>query len=441
MSEQTLKSLPLPPGKFGWPLVGETLSLLADSIKFADKRHQKYGKIFKTRILGQPTIYITGAEANRFFLTKENKFIEVNLFPSTKALLGNSSLGTQTGEVHKSRRQILYQAFGFRALDEYFSTMGKITQDYLEKWAEMGTLTWYPELQNYTFDLACKFLIGLDNASHTPLRPLYETWADGLFSFNTLRLPWTKFGRAWRSRQQLLTEIEQLVKARQQEPDVGSDALGILIAAQDEQGNHLSLSELKEQLLGLLFAGHGTLTSALASFCLLMAQHPEVLARVREEQPQLSGPITPEQLKQMPYLEQVLQEVLRLIPPIAGGFRKVIQDCEFKGYHIPKGWTLIYQISQTHQDAQVYPAPEQFDPERFSSASSEGKKKPFSYIPFGGGMRECLGKEFARLEMKVFAASLARGYNWKLLPEQDLQMDLIPVPRPRDGLKVEFQAM
>jgi cytochrome P450 len=439
MKNQHQKSnlLPLPPGNLSWPLVGETLSFLSDP-DFADKRHKKYGNIFKTRIFGQPTVYISGAEANRFFLTQENKYVEVDWPPSTKALFGQSSISNQVGEMHKSRRQILYQAFQPRALDSYFSTLRQITQDYLEEWARRGTLTWYPALQDYTFDLACRFLIGLDEASQTPMRPLYETWAAGLFSFSTIRLPWTKFGRAWRSRQQLLAEIEQLVKKRQQEPESGSDALGILLQARDEAGQHLSLDELKEQLLGLLFAGHGTLTSALASFCLLMAQHPQVLAQVREEQQQLAGTLTPEQLQQMPYLEQVLQEVLRLIPPVGGGFRKVIQDCEYQGWHIPQGWALLYQIPQTHQDARAYPDPEKFDPERFSPTSGTAPTKPFGYLPFGGGLRECLGKEFARLEMRVFAAALARDYTWELLPEQDLQVELIPVPRPRDGLKVKL---
>ncbi len=437
MSEQALKSLPLPPGKLGWPIIGETFDLIADSSQFVRERHQKYGEIFKTNILGQPTIYAIGPEAVGFFLTNENKYIEVNLLPSMKSLLGDS-LPNQTGEIHKSRRQILSQAFKFRALADYLNSMVKITEDYLEKWRDRGNLTWYPELQDYTFDVAGKFLIGLRGASDKPLRHLYESWTAGLFSFTPWRLPWTKFGRAWKSRQQLLREIEKLLEKRQQESDAGLDALSILIKAYDEEGKHLSLTELKDQLLNLLFAGHSTLTSALASFCLLMAQHPQILAKVREEQQQLSGPITLEQLKQMTYLEQVLQEVLRLIPPVGGGFRKVLKDCEFKGYHIPQGWSLIYQINETHQDIRLWSDPNKFDPERFSS---DNKNRPFSYIPFGGGMRECLGKEFAKLEMKVFAALLVRNYSWTLIPAQDLNLELIPFPRPRDGLKVNFRTL
>ncbi|MCU0533927.1 MAG: cytochrome P450 [Hydrococcus sp. Prado102] len=440
--EETFAFLPFPPGNLGLPIIGETLSFLGDS-QFAVKRHQKYGSIFKTRLFGQPMLYIYEAEANRFVLTNEENYFVNSLPPSTEALLGSFSLATQTDTEHKSRRQILYQAFQPRALAAYFSTITDITQTYLERWVRKETLTWYPELQNYTFDLACKFLVGLDNASATPLRPLYETWGAGLFTFNTLRLPWTKFGRAWRSRQQILDQIEKIIRERQQQLNLGSDALGILLQARDEEGNSISLDELKSQILGLLFAGHGSLTSALASFCLLVAQHPEVLAKVRAEQKQFDTdePLTPEQLKQMVYLDQVLKEVLRVIPPIGGGFRKAIKDCEFKGYRIPKGWSIIYQITLTHKDSQVYFEPEEFAPERFNPHRAEDKRKPFGYVPFGGGLRECIGKEFARLEMKVFAAMLVRGYDWELLPNQNLEMDIMPIPRPRDGLQVNIRRL
>jgi hypothetical protein len=87
-----------------------------------------------------------------------------------------------------------------------------------------------------------------------------------------------------------------------------------------------------------------------------------------------------------------------------GGFREVIQSCEYQGYHLPKGWQVLYQINVTHQDPTIYQDPERFDPDRFSPERAEDRTKTFGHVPFGGGLRECLGKEFARLEMKLFAA-------------------------------------
>jgi cytochrome P450 len=432
-------ALPLPPGHYGLPVLGETLSFFGDR-NFAQKRHQQYGAVFKTRLLGKPTIFMRGAEANRFVLTHENQYFVVTWPPSAKALLGPLSLALQTGGTHQSRRKLLAQAFLPRALSGYMVAMEEITQRYLQSWEKQRSLTWYPELRNYTFDIACKLLVGFDAGSETRLGHLFEIWSEGLFSL-PLNFPWTQFGRALRARDQLLKELESIIRDRQQSPDPGDDALGLLIQARDEAGDRLTLEELKDQILLLLFAGHETLTSAIASFCLLMAQHPQIFERVRQEQQQFSwdAPLTLEQLKQMSYLEQVLKEVLRLIPPVGGGFREVLQTCEYNGFCIPSGWNVLYQIGPTHKDEAAYPDPDRFDPERFNperAASLEEQK--YGYVPFGGGIRECIGKEFARLEMKLFAVHLARHYEWKLLPDQDLEMATIPIPRPKDGLQVEF---
>jgi len=426
----------LPPGSLGLPLIGDTLNFLQDT-QFAKKRHQQYGPIFKTRLFGQPTVFVRGQEANLFVLSNENQYFLVTWPASTKALLGPLSLSLQTGAHHINRRKLLFQAFGPRALVGYIGAMENITQRYLEKWEKMETMTWYPELRNYTFDVAGKLLVGIDNGSETALGHNFESWCHGLFSI-ALDLPWTRFGKAKKARKLLLVELEKIIRDRQQGTLSGNDALSLLMSARDDEGNSLSLEELKDQVLLLLFAGHETLTSAIASFCLLLAQNPDVMAKVRAEQQQFPAtePLTLEQLKEMTYLEQVMREVLRLVPPAANTSRTVIKACEFGGYEIPKGWNLLSGITQTHLDSQLYPEPERFNPDRFSL---ERSAKPFSYVPFGGGLRECLGKEFARLEMKLFAAKIIREFEWELLPDQDLNLIAVPTPRPRDGLRVKFR--
>ena len=425
----------LPPGSLGLPLIGDTLNFLQDS-EFAKKRHQQYGPIFKTSIFGQPTVFMGGQEASLFVLSNDNQYFVVAWPASTRALLGPLSLALQTGANHQNRRKLLYQAFGPRALVGYIGAMENITQRYLEKWAKMETLTWYPELRKYTFDVAGKLLVGIENGSETALGHNFETFAEGLFSI-PWDVPFTPFGKAKNGRKLLLAELENIIRDRQQRTPSGKDALSLLISARDDEGKSLSLEDLKDQVLLLLFAGHETLTSAITSFCLLLAQNPDVMAKVRAEQQQFPAtePLTLEQLKQMTYLEQVLREVLRLIPPVRNIFRTAINACEFGGYEIPKGWNVVSGINQTHQDSQLYREPERFDPDRFSS---ERSPKPFSYVPFGGGLRDCLGKEFARLEMKLFAAKIIREFEWELLPDQDLNLITVPIPHPRDGLRVKF---
>ncbi|WP_414588679.1 cytochrome P450 [Scytonema sp. PCC 10023] len=437
-----LRSLPLPPGSFGLPIIGETINFFREK-DFVQRRQQRYGQIFKTHLFGHPTIFMLGAEASRFLFANEKRYFSdgiANGVPlPTKVLMGKASLAMQTGSEHQRQRKLLSQAFQTRALAGYVSTMEEITRNYLHKWERMGHFNWYSELRKYTLDVACKLLVGTEAAADSDFGEWYDVWAKGLLSI-PVPLPWTKFGRALHCRHRLLARIEEIILERQQQPTTGQDVLGLMLQARDEDGNSLSLQELKEQLLTLLFAGHDTLSSALSSLCLMLAQHLEVKEAVRTEQQQLGveEPLTLEHFKQMTYLEMVLKEVLRVIPPTSGSPRAVIKPCEFNGYLIPQGWKVYYNPSATHQDSRIYIQPKSFDPERFTPHHAEDKQKPMSYIPFGGGVRECVGREFAKLEMKLFATLSVREYEWELVPGQNLDIVRLPSAQPHDGLKVKF---
>ena len=440
--------LPLPPGRFGLPLIGETIAFFRDR-NFSTRRHGEYGPIFKSRILNQPTVFLKGSDANRFLFSQENKTVVSKWPESTATLLGPASLAVKTGEGHRIRRRLMVQAFQPRALASYAPGMDAIAQTYCDRWVQLGEFPWYSELRDYTLDVACQLLVGLEQGSKTRLGELYETWVGGLFSL-PIRLPWTVFGKALKARESLIQEITQIIRDRQAQAsstpvDTGSlptDALGMLLQTEDEEGYRLSLEDLCDQVLVLLFAGHETLTSALASFCLLVAQHPDVWEKLRAEQdavgwnPERSPSM--EQLKAMTYLDWTLQEVLRLIPPVGGGFREAIADFNYGGYRIPKGWSVLYQINRTHDDPDLYDDPDRFNPDRWDPTNATDV--PFgSYIPFGGGVRECLGKEFARLELRILAARLIQRYDWELMPDQDLSFVIVPTPRPRDNLQVRFR--
>lgn len=431
-------SHPLPPGNLGLPLIGETLSFLTDPY-FADKRVQKYGPVFKTHILGRPTVVMVGSQANRFILSSDmHRFSWREGWPDTfKELLGES-LFLQEGEEHRRNRKLLMPAFHGPALGNYVTAMERIITTYLEKWERLGTFTWFSELKQMTFEIASTLLIGSEPGEMTVrISQLFAELTNGLFAI-PVRWSWTPYGKALQARDQLLAHIEQEVLKRQSEP--GQDALGLLIQSRDEEGNGLRLEEIKVQVLLMLFAGHETTTSMLTSLCMALAQHPDVLARARAEQDALfsQGSVTLEQLKQMTYTEQVLREVERLYPPVGGGFRGVVEEFEYKGYSVPKGWQALYRINSSHRDSRIYTEPERFDPDRFSVERSEHKKQEFSLVGFGGGPRICLGIAFAQMEMKIFAAHLLRHYDWELLPNQKLTISSIPTLRPRSGLKVKF---
>ena len=428
----------LPPGSFGLPLLGELIEFGRDGPdQFSKKRHAQYGPVFKTKFLGQPAVFAKGAAANKFILSNDNRYFGSDALPSLRVLLGDNSLSMQTGALHSRRRRLLAKAFSPRALDSYVPAMSAITTQYLQAWEASSQLAWYPELRRYTFDVACKLLIGLDDAASSQLGGWFETWGKGLFSLLPVRIPFSSFDRAYRCRNKILEALEQIIIDRKEREASEEDALGILLNAEDETGKKLSVEELEEQILMLLFAGHETLTSALTSFCLLLAQHPAVKNKARQEVNAFAKkPLSVEILRSMSYLEQVIQESMRMFAPVGGGFRKVLEPCSINGFSIPKGWLVVYSIVQTHRDGATFPHPEVFDPERFSKENQT--RKAYSYMPFGGGVRECLGKEFARLEMKLFAYHLLKQYDWELLPDQSLEMAVLPTPHPEDGLKVKL---
>ena len=440
-SKPTTSTLPLPPGKSGLPWIGETISFLTDP-DFATKRRQQYGAIFRTNLIGRPTVVMSGAAANKFILsTHFDRFSWRDGWPDNFRELLGASLFLQEGAEHQRNRKLLMPAFHGKALMNYVTTMTEITARYLSKWEQTGDLTWFPELKHLTFEIASVLLIGSEpGAETTELSRLFTELTNGLF---TLPLKWsyTTYGRAITARDRLLAHIEQVVLERQQSPT--QDALGLLVQSQDEEGNRLSVAELKVQALLLLFAGHETTTSLIASLCLALAQNSEVLARARAEQSQIgrNTPISIDSLKQMTYLDRVLREVERMYPPIGGGFRGVVKEFEFNGYRVPKGWQVLYRIPEAHFDADVYPQPHTFDPDRFDPDRSDYKPSDYTFVTYGGGARICIGMAFAQMELKIIAAMLLRRNSWELLPNQNLTLDPIPTLHPRDGLKVKFQKL
>ena len=430
--------LPLPPGSMGLPWLGETLNFLLDP-DYANKRRTKYGDISKTSLLGRPTVFMMGPAANQFILsTHMDCFSWREGWPQNFRELLGESLFLQEGEEHKRNRKLLMPAFHGKALEGYIETMVTLTEHYCAQWEEQKMFTWFAEMKKLTFEIASQLLIGSSSGEMTDrLSGWFTDLTNGLFS-PALPWSWTPYGKALKARDALLNHLEKFIEDRFQHPT--QDALGLLVQAEDEEGDRLTLQELKVQALLMLFAGHETTTSMMTSLVMALAQHPDILHRARQEQKALSqeGALSLEQLKQMPYLDQVLKEVERLYPPVSGGFRGVVKAFEFNGYRVPAGWLVIYRIDASKHDDRYFEHPTQFDPDRFSPDRAEQKRTDFSMVTFGGGPRICLGMAFAQMEMKIITALLLRQYVWELEPNQDLAMVRIPTLHPRSGLKVHF---
>lgn len=434
----TTSELPLPPGRFGAPLVGETLEFLADWERFA-ATHAHHGPVFKTHIFGRPMVVVSGAEAIRYLFAQNKDNFVVAWPKSAVSLLGERSIAVQDGSGHQRMRRILQQAFGHEQLAAHAPRMDRIAQEHVEAWVRAGAVALCPRLNTFTFQIACALILGAEDQT-AELLELFETLLAGLFSI-AVPLPLSRYRAALAARDELIARIKALANPRVSRGERGVTALSVLLAATDEQGAKLTMDDIADTIITLLFAGYETSSSGLASLCLLLARNPHVFERLRDEllATELSGPMTLERARGLRYLDQVVKEVLRVIPPVSGSFRRVVNDCVINGYRIPKGWTVLYSISATHKEVLSFTAPEAFDPDRFDPDRAEDRRTRFSWIPFGAGPHMCVGVEYARLEMAILGARLVRDYRWELLPDQDLSMVTVAAPRPRSGLMVRIR--
>ncbi|NBD18455.1 MAG: cytochrome P450 [Cyanobacteria bacterium] len=407
-----ISSLPLPPGTFGPPLINETIPLLLNVQGFSQKRHQKYGNLFKTSIFGQKTIYVAGGDACNFILKNENRYFQSVPVGNIKELLGSKSLPAQSGELHRHRRQMISKVFSPQYLENQKSVIKETTDQYFQRWEEMKTFAWYPELQDYSFDIACKLFIGNTNPT---LKKELKIWSQGLFNL-TPPFPGTKTKKALNSRTRILKKLDQIITERCRSQGDRDDALTRLLTVKDDEGNGLSQEEIKDQLLNLLAAGHETTASGLTSLCLLLEQNPDVLEKSRTAS--------------LDYIDCIVKETLRRIPPVNGGFRTVIADCEYGGYRFPKDWFIIFEVDYGHY--QDFAHSYQFQPERFQL-----EPDPFHYLPFSRGERRCLGASLALLEMRLFTEKLVQNYQWTF-PKQNLDIVPLPFPHPKDNLQVQL---
>ncbi len=440
MNMNPISSLPLPPGNLGLPFIGQNKVFQKNYEDYIKEIYEKYGPIYKTRLLGKKFIYFQGYEAVKFVLTNENKyFTSPIIFKNYKRIFGQTDITWLAGKEHRDRQKLLAKALKNKVLDNYIDTIHNLSQSYFLKWMKSNYVDLYFEINNYTLDLVLKLLLGIDSASESEIGNYLKDMRSGL---NTIPLafPWTKLGRALKSKDKLFNQFEEIIVKRQKESDFGSDVLGILLTVQEQTNNELTVIEIAEQMVNLLSLGRKELTSALTSFLILTSEHLDVLKLLQIEQEKLDSlePLSLAKLKKMVYLEQVIKEVLRLAPPVSGGLREVIQDCSFQGFRIPKGWDIVYRISSVLQDPEIYEQPERFNPERFNPANAEDKKKPLCYIPFGGGARECIGKEFAYLVIKIFISTLLDNCSWKFKENQDLTINTFPVARPAHKIEVCF---
>ncbi|KAM3913669.1 cytochrome P450 26A1 [Leptodactylus fuscus] len=444
---------PLPPGTMGLPFFGETVQMVLQRRKFLQMKRRKYGYIYKTHLFGTPTVRVMGADYVRQILLGEHKLVSVQWPASVRTILGGECLSNLHDSEHKHMKKVIMQAFSREALANYVPIMEEEMRNAIRLWVQKdSSVLVYPAVKRLMFRIAMRLLLGfepeqMDPAHEQPLVEAFEEMIRNLFSL-PIDVPFSGFYKGLRARNVIHAKIEENLKQKlEKEPnDSHKDALQLLIDHSRKAGEPVNMQALKESATELLSGGHGTTASAATSLITYLGLHKEVVQKVREEldsmdllssNPEENKPLTLEILHKLRYTSCVLKETLRLSPPVPGGFRVALKTFVLDGYQIPKGWNVIYSIADTHDVAEIFTNKDEFNPDRFMTPFPENSSR-FSFIPFGGGLRSCVGKEFAKVLLKTFVVELCRNCDWELLNGPPT-MKTNPIVYPVDDLPTRFK--
>uniref|UniRef100_A0A8C7FP74 Cytochrome P450 26B1 n=1 Tax=Oncorhynchus kisutch TaxID=8019 RepID=A0A8C7FP74_ONCKI len=403
---------------------------------FHASRRQKYGNVFKTHLLGRPLIRVTGAENVRKVLMGEHTLVSVDWPQSTSTLLGPNSLANSIGDIHRKRRKVFSKVFSHEALQSYLPKIQQVIQESLRLWSSNPEpINVYRESQRLSFHMAVRVLLGFRVADEE-MRHLFTTFQEFIDNIFTLPLdlPFSGYRKGICARDTLQKGIEKAIREKplcSQGKDY-SDALDILLESAKENGTELTMQELKEATIELIFAAFATTASASTSLIMQGILHNGCLCE---------GELGLDTIVSLKYLDCVIKEVLRLFTPVSGGYRTALQTFELEGVQIPKGWSVMYSIRDTHDTSSVFKDVDAFDPDRFSQERCEDKEGRFHYLPFGGGIRSCLGKQLATLFLRILAIELASTSRFELATRNFPRVVTVPVVHPVDGLKVKFYGL
>ncbi|KAM7485919.1 hypothetical protein LguiA_001928 [Lonicera macranthoides] len=441
----------LPPGKTGLPVIGETLQFISTGRaghpeRFINERMKKYSpEIFKTSIGGDTMAVFCGPAGNKLLFSNENKLL-VTCLPHNSLKIIFSPSPSPLITANKTHK-ILSQFVKPEALQKYVPMMDYTARNYIERECSTPSreVKIVPLSQNLAFSLACHLFVSVEDPQLIArIANSFKLVTKGLFSV-PINFPGTAFNRAIKAanliRKELLPIIKQRRKDLSEKKDVECphDLLSKMLIWTDEEGKFLTEIEIPVLILGILFASNETITILMTFVIYFLADHPDVYAKVLEEQLKIVKSkgseelLSWEDMQKMKYSRNVINEVLRLVPPATGNFKEAISNFTYGNFSIPKGWKVFWTVHTTHKDPKYFPDPEKFDPSRF-----EGKGPiPFTFVPFGGGPRMCPGSDFARLEVLTFMHRLVTKFRWeKLIPNEKIAYD--PLPMPVNGLPIRL---
>jgi cytochrome P450 len=434
-----------PPGLTGFSL-RRTHQIAHDPLPLLLSAYEEFGPIFTIRVLHSRAVFMLGPEANHFVTVShpENFHWREGSFGDLFPLLGDGLL-TIDGDYHDRARAIMLPAFHRAQLEAIVEAMTAEATTAVAALPRGEVVDVYEWMRNLAMRIAMRALLGLDPDEAGKGAAAAEHFERALefygidYALRFLRGPGSPWRKLLASRQ-VLDEIVygEIVRRRAEDDTGGRDILSLLLAARGGAGEAFDDKEVRDQVMTLMFAGHDTSTSTLTFMMHELARHPDVAERLREEADRVLGgePPSVEALeREMPYLDMVLDEVLRLYPPAWIGPRRAVREFEFGGHAVPRGAYVNYCSWASHRLPEVFPDPEAFVPERFARERKAALPRG-AYVPFGGGRRICIGKRFGQTEVKLVAALLLQRVRLDALPGRTVTVRQMPTLSPKGGLKM-----
>ena len=358
---------------------------------------------------------------------------------------------TSKGPYWLKQRRLIQPGFHKQRLREVMKLMDKVSDEFLQnfekKIAQQPTIDMYDEMQQLTCRVIANSIFSGNFKEAELNRISYILPKIQNFILKMIRQPylhwWFRWSGQLKTHKKLREELDSIfrsyIQQREASGEVRDDLLQMLMDIRyAETGQGMTEKQLLDEISLLFIAGQETSAIVLTWVWYLLAQHPTVLKKMREEIQQIipGNTIAFEQLMQLEYNQQVIEEAMRLYPPVWATNRVAREDDEFKGIPIKKGTLIATFFYGMHRSPDLWEDPTAFNPERFSKAQKKAQHS-FAFLPFGGGPRLCIGKQFAMIEMKLVLAKMLKKYDVHLIPDQ--KIELLPQINlsPKNGIKMK----
>jgi cytochrome P450 len=407
-----------------WP-GGAVFKFRRDPLNFLTRLAREYGDVVRFRVGPQVAFLLNHPDHVRDVLvTHHERFHKGRALKRAKRLLGEGLLTSEEG-FHRRQRRLAQPAFHRQRINSYGSVMAEYAERAGARWRDGETLDVSAEMMRLTLAVVGKTLFDADVESDAD--EVGEALTEVMELFNYLMLPFAELleklplppqRRFLRARARLDSVVYRIIEERRKSGGDRGDLLSVLLLAVDEEGDRTGMTneQLRDEMMTLFLAGHETTANALTWAWHVLAQNPEAEARLHEEvDAVLAGGrlATAEDFAALRYTEMVVAETMRLYPPAWAIGRLAVEDHEVGGYPVPRGSLVLVCQYVMHRDPRFFPDPERFDPERWT-AEAKAARPQFSYFPFGGGQRRCIGEGFAWMEAVLMLATLAS--RWRLRP-------------------------